>query len=418
MEPRAVVIATGDELVRGERPETNGFFLARELFRAGFTLVRMAVVGDALDPFVDEVRRAILEADLVCVSGGLGPTDDDLTRTAVAAALSVAVREDAAAAALVKRSIEARGRPYTPLQARQALLPDGCTLVPNPVGTAPGFWCRRGRALLVALPGVPGELAAMWRGSVGRLLAAECPPGVAPSRKIVRCFGLGESEVQRRIAAVCPEARPGEIGMCAEARAVAVYLAGRYAARARDVRAALEPHVFGEDDDTLEFVLVRGLVRRGLTCAVAESLTGGGVAYALTSVPGASATFRGGTIVYAESEKVALGVAPDILAVHGAVSAPAAEALAAAARRRHGASLGLATTGFAGPGGGTDTDPMGTVYVAAATAAGCRVRRARAAGGRDAVRQVAINYALAAGLESVEEGFSLGAGEGGPAARP
>lgn len=407
MNPRAVVIATGDELVRGERLETNGFFLARELFHAGFTLVRAVIVGDALDPLAEEVRRALPDADLVCISGGLGPTDDDLTRGAVAAALGVAVREDAAAAALVRRSLEARGRPYTPLQARQALLPDGCALVPNPTGTAPGFWCRRGRALLVALPGVPGELEAMWRGPVARVLAAECPERAPPGWKILRCFGLGESEVQRRVAAVCPEARPGEIGMCAEAWAVAVYLAGRYAACARDVRAALEPNVFGEDDDTLATVLVQALVRRGLTCAVAESLTGGGLGYALTSVPGASEVFRGGTIAYAEAEKVALGVSPEILAVHGAVSAATAEALAAAARRRHEAALGLATTGYAGPSGGTGADPAGTVYIAAATAAGCRVRRVWAAGGRAAVRQVAINYALAMGLGAVEEGFGL-----------
>ncbi|HQJ55945.1 MAG TPA: competence/damage-inducible protein A, partial [Planctomycetota bacterium] len=148
----AVVIASGDELVRGERLDTNGAFLARDLFRVGFTLVRAVLVGDALEPFAEEIRRALGEADLVCLSGGLGPTDDDLTREAVAAALGVVLRESPAAAALVRRSLETRGRPYTPLQARQALLPDGCALLPNPTGTAPGFWCRRGRALLVALP--------------------------------------------------------------------------------------------------------------------------------------------------------------------------------------------------------------------------------------------------------------------------
>ena len=239
----AVVIASGDELVRGERLDTNGAFLARDLFRVGFTLVRAVLVGDALEPFAEEIRRALGEADLVCLSGGLGPTDDDLTREAVAAALGVVLRESPAAAALVRRSLETRGRPYTPLQARQALLPDGCALLPNPTGTAPGFWCRRGRALLVALPGVPGELEAMWRLPVARLLARECPERAAPAWKILRCFGLGESEVQRRVAAVCPAARPGEIGICAEAWVVAVYLAGWCAARARDVRAVSYTHL-------------------------------------------------------------------------------------------------------------------------------------------------------------------------------
>ncbi|HQJ55692.1 MAG TPA: nicotinamide-nucleotide amidohydrolase family protein, partial [Planctomycetota bacterium] len=261
-----------------------------------------------------------------------------------------------------------------------------------------------------------GELEAMWRLPVARLLARECPERAAPAWKILRCFGLGESEVQRRVAAVCPAARPGEIGICAEAWVVAVYLAGWCAARARDVRAALEPNVFGEDDDTLATVLVRALVRRGSTCAVAESLTGGGLGSALTAVPGASGAFRGGTIAYAEAEKEALGVAPEILAVHGAVSAAAAEALAAAARRRHGAELGLATSGYAGPGGGAGGDPVGTVYVAAATAAGCRVRRVWVAGGRETVRQVAVNHALALGLEALEEGFRLEAGKNAPAA--
>ncbi len=401
MEVRAVIIASGDELIRGERLETNGRFLARELFRAGFLLVRTVVVGDAFDALKEEFARACADADFVVLSGGLGPTDDDLTRDAVAAALGVATPVDAEAAAQVRASLGRRGRPYDDLQARQARLPEGCALVRNADGTAPGFRGRAGRALFVALPGVPSELETMWRGEVRDTLGRSFPSCAAPAWKVLRCFGLGEAEVQRRVAAVCPEARPGEIGMCAEAWIISVFLAHQYAGRSDAIRGALEPYVFGEDDDSLARVLVRELGKAGRRCAVAESATGGGVGYALTGVPGSSEVFAGGAIVYSDAEKAALGVDLEILRVHGAVSAQTAAALAGAVRRRCGTSLGLAVTGYAGPSGGTAEDPVGTVYVAAATEAAARGRRVVVRGGREQVRQVAINHALSLGIESV-----------------
>jgi nicotinamide-nucleotide amidase len=401
MKPRALLILVGDELIRGERREANAYFLTRALFRSGFEVVRAAMVGDDRAAIAGEFRAAARSADLVVVTGGLGPTEDDVTRQAVADALGVDLVPDAAALAAVRASLALRGRPFSERQALQALLPRGARVLANPTGIAPGFWGTAGTCRFVVLVGVPSEAEAQWTGPVKDVLAESFPDTRPPPWKVLHSFGLSEVAVQERLIGAfgLPGAR--SIGICASRWVISVYLAGDHALRHEVARQALSPHLFGEDDDTLAAVLVRELGRQRLRLGVAESLTGGGVGAAVTTIPGASDVFAGGFIVYTDEAKRRLGVSPEMLEVHGAVSEPCAHALARQARRGTGADIGVGITGFAGPGGGTLSCPVGTVFVAAERDARSVARRILVTGPRASVREVAINYALALALDSI-----------------
>jgi nicotinamide-nucleotide amidase len=360
------------------------------------------MVGDDLDRIVTAVRRAREDADVVLLTGGLGPTADDLTRDAFAAVAGVPLERNQEIERRLADRFQDYGYEMPEAVLRQADVPQGATPLDNPAGTAPGLRLEIGDTLLLALPGPPNELAAVMRAGVLADLAARS--GRVLLTRTLHCAGLGESGVAERVegAITVPEG------------VALAYLAGGAVVRVRlttsaaDVEeadrvlrplvdaaaAALGPAVFGRDDDSLAGVVLRGLRSAGATVAVAESLTAGLLGAALTDLPGSSDVFRGGVQVYATDLKVTLaGVPESLLAEHGAVSAVTAEALATGVRSRLGASYGLALTGVAGP-DEQEGHPVGTVFAAVADADGVTSRAMRLPGDRGRVRLLAVTMAL------------------------
>ncbi len=402
----AWIVSIGTELALGQTVDTNSAWLAQRLLRLGFRPTHHATVTDDEADIAAALRQAAGAADLVLVTGGLGPTADDLTRPALAAVAEVPLEEHAPSLDQIRAFFAARGREMPPANVVQALIPRGARALPNPVGTAPGIAITLGRTPCYALPGVPLEMRAMFTAAVEPELRARAAGGVLLCRKL-NTFGLGESELGARIADLMTRGRNPEVGTTAGYGVVGVriYAAGADEAEAQrlladteaELRARLGDLVFGVDDETLAQVVGRQLRALGRTIGAAESCTGGMIAAALTDVPGSSAYFRGGAVTYANEAKTAiLGVPTDLLAQHGAVSAPVAEAMAVGAAARFGTDYALAVTGIAGPAGGTPDKPVGLVFIALRTPAQNTVREFRFGhdAPRDVIRQRATHAAL------------------------
>jgi nicotinamide-nucleotide amidase len=406
--PRCVVVVTGSELVRGDRTDRNGPFLAREALRLGLEPARILIVGDREDELAAALEEG-LGADLCLVSGGLGPTHDDRTVEVLAraAGLELVVDEELEREIEgVSRSLAERlRRPYADFAAgvrKQATLPAGAVSL-GLAGTAPGFVVNdTSRAAVVVLPGPPSELRRLWpraleTDAVRRVLQRARPPG----RRVLRFFGASESAVARALADAGGDGDGVEATICARDFEIHVELlaepdgeprADELAAR---LRARLERHLFAEDERPVE-ELVLGLCRAsGLTLATGESCTGGLVAARLTSVPGSSDVFRGGVVAYADDAKVEqLAVPAETLERHGAVSAETAHAMAEGARARLHADVAVAVTGVAGPGGGTAEKPVGRVNVHVEGPEGGQGVELTIPGDRDGVRTRATVTAL------------------------
>jgi nicotinamide-nucleotide amidase len=381
------LINIGTELLLGATPNTHQSWLGRRLAALGYPVQRQLCVGDDAAAIGQAVRESLGRAGLVIVTGGLGPTADDLTRPVVAELLGCPLREDPLVLEHIEQVFRARGRPM-PVGARvQALVPAGATVLPNLHGTAPGlamsvpgeaFGAPGTRRLVILLPGPPRELHPMFQNEVVPLLLDRLPQAEGFACRTLRSTGLSESVVEERLAEpLAPLVELGlEIGYCARPGEVDVRLlcrgeeASAVVHQAEQlVRARLGKHVFGVDDDQLETVIVRLLTARKQTLALAESCTGGIIAHRLTNVPGASAVFLCGLVTYGyHSKEYFLGVHAETLATHGAVSEQTAREMAEGARQRSGADFALAVTGIAGPSGGSRAKPVGTVYLALATA--------------------------------------------------
>jgi nicotinamide-nucleotide amidase len=404
---RAVVVLTGSELVRGDKADANGAFLAHGLTAAGLEPARMLVVGD--DP--EELERAVREglaADVCVLSGGLGPTHDDRTvETLARAAGRELVVDETLAAEIegVSRAVAERlGRAYADFEPgvrKQASLPAGAVSL-GLAGTAPAVLLEHERGLAVALPGPPNELRRLWprflaSDALGRLLERVD----APRRRTLRFLGPSESAVARVLEESGGEADGLEVTVCAQDLELRVDLlvraggdeaAGRVEAA---LRARLGADLFAEDERPVAEHVVERCRALGLTLATAESCTGGMVAARLTDVAGASDVFRGAVVAYSNEAKSAqLGVPPDLLERHGAVSAEVAEAMARGALVALGADLAVSVTGVAGPGGGTPEKPVGLVVFGVAGARGETVERTTFSGDREAVRTKATAQAL------------------------
>lgn len=405
--PRAVVVVTGSELVRGERTDRNGPFLAREALRLGLEPARILVVGDR----PDELEAALAEglaADLCVVSGGLGPTHDDRTVEVLARAARLELRVDAE----LEREIEGVSRsfaermrrPYTDFAAgvrKQATLPAGAVSL-GLAGTAPGFVLDGTNGAVVVLPGPPAELRRLWpraleTGPVQRVLARARPP----VRRVLRFFGASESAVARALAEAGGDGDGVEATICARDYEIHVDLLADPGAQTRanelaaGFRTRLARHLFAEDDRPVEELVLELCRTRGLSLATAESCTGGLVAARLTSVPGSSDVFAGGVVAYSnEAKRTQLAVDAEALARYGAVSAEVALAMASGATEVLGASAAVAVTGIAGPGGGTPEKPVGRVYLHAVGPDGDRGLELDIPGDRDTVRTRATVTAL------------------------
>jgi nicotinamide-nucleotide amidase len=406
--PRGVVVVTGSELVRGERTDRNGPFLAAELLRLGIEPARIAIVGD--DPAeLEAALREGLAAELCVVSGGLGPTHDDRTVEMLARVaglgLSVDPELEAKIESFSRRVAERLKRPYGDFAEgvrKQATLPDGA-LVIGIAGTAPGLVLERdGGSAVIVLPGPPPELQRLWPAALESApVRAVLARAQVPERRVLRFYGASESTVARALAEAGGEAEGLSATICAREFEIHVDLVAEVEAResadrlAGALRDRLGEYLFAVDERPVEELVLDAARELGLTVASAESCTGGLVAARLTSVPGSSDVFRGGVVAYANEVKVAeAGVPEELLASYGAVSAEVAEALAAGARARLGADVGIGVTGVAGPGGGSEEKPVGRVYLHAEGPSGGLARELDLPGDRAAVRGRATAAAL------------------------
>ncbi len=403
---RAAVLCVGTELTTGEVGDAHGAWLAGELTGLGFEVGEITIVADGVAAVSAALTRLGMAYDCVVCTGGLGPTTDDVTAAAAAAALGVGLRRDAESVERIRAVLAARGLPLSESNAKQADLPVGARAVPNDNGTAPGFSLRVGRADAWFLPGVPQEMRAMFAAQVVPALQGTTDDVGRVIR--LRTFGLAESLIGERLAGI--EATHGvELGYRAEAPEVEIKVRARRAstslaeAAAREAADAIVARlghdvVYAEGDLALPGLVGARLASRGLTLAVAESCTGGLVGKLLTDLPGASRFFLGGAIVYANATKEALlGVPAALLARHGAVSAEVATAMAEGAVRACGVDVALAITGVAGPDGGSATKPVGLVELAVAGGGRTSHRREIFAGPRQRVRR----WAAWAGLQLV-----------------
>lgn len=403
--PVAHIVCSGDELTLGRVANTNAAWLSRRLSDLGFDVGRHVTIPDHFQPLVDEILEAAGAADAVILSGGLGPTVDDLTREAVAKAAGRPLVRSAVALAEVRAFFAKRNRPMPANNEKQADLPRGAVLVRNPVGTAPGFALPVRGAFVIALPGVPGELRTMFDAGVARLLAGRFPRRPAAAAKELEVIGLPESEVDRRLEGIAtPSGNPRLSLMVRDSIVTARFVArGRTAAEARralaaairPARRALGEHVFGEDGADISDAVAALLLRRKLRLSIAESCTGGLIGHLLTKIPGMSRTLIEDVVTYANEAKVKrLGVRAALIANHGAVSAEVAGAMAAGSLKTSGADIALAVTGIAGPGGGTAAKPVGLVYTAVRFRGETTVKEMRLSGDRGMIQARAARLAL------------------------
>ena len=371
---RLEILATGDELLTGQLVDTNSPWLMDRFWELGLMVRRKTLVGDDRADLLLALRETTGRADLVVMSGGMGPTEDDLTSESVAAFLGVPLELHRPSLEAIQERFRRFGRTLTPNNEKQARFPRGATIIPNRFGTAPGFSVRAGRAELTCLPGVPSE----FKGLCDEWLLPRVARGLGevPASGLLKLFGVPESHADHRMRPVMDD--PDSVGVRFGYRAhwpevhVKWTVSGADApARAERIRARVRTifgdQVFGEGKDELAELVVARLAARGERVALAESCTGGLLAELLTDVPGASAVLDLGVVAYADAMKERiLGVDRALLAHHGAVSEEVARAMAEGARRAGGATWGVGITGIAGPSGGTPEKPVGTVHVALA----------------------------------------------------
>jgi nicotinamide-nucleotide amidase len=376
---KAEVLTIGDELLRGEIIDSNKSFLSDRLLSLDVETHFHSSVRDEPADMIDAFQRAATRAQFVLVSGGLGPTRDDLTAEVLARSFGRRLVQDEAALEGIRAFFRSVGREMTENNAKQACFPEGAEVLPNPIGTAPGFQIEERGALFFCMPGVPRELMRMMDEQVlPRIARRTGTSGRVLRASLLRTFGMGESALDAELADVAREGNvtlgfrtsfPDNYVRPVVRAASAAEADALLAAVCRTIRERLGAILYAEGDETLEAVVGRLLSERKRTIAVAESCTGGLVAQKLTDVPGSSQYFLGGIVAYADAAKRdLLGVPAALLDRHGAVSDEVARAMAEGARRRFGADLAIATTGIAGPGGGTPEKPVGLVHVALADA--------------------------------------------------
>ena len=405
---RAAILAVGSELLTPSRIDTNSLFLTEQLNLIGIEVAFKTVVGDDRDELANAFRAMLQRVDLVVCTGGLGPTDDDVTREVVARALNRPLTEEEALTTRIQSRFASRGMQMPEINRRQAMVPAGAHVLDNPNGTAPGLWIEEGDRAVLLLPGPPRELepivARLIEGTLG-----ERAPGLALVRRIIRITGRSESHTEEALRPVYAEWARGTIPVSTTILAslgqIELHLLVRTGSRAqadarldeasRRVVEVLGPDAYSVDGRLLERVVGDLLVQSGLRIAVAESCTGGLITSRLTDVPGSSRYVDQAVIAYANEAKVSLlGVPAEIIAAQGAVSEAVAVAMAGGIRARAGVDVGVGVTGIAGPGGGTRDKPVGTVAIAALTGDATRSRTTRFVGGREQVKFQASQAAL------------------------
>jgi nicotinamide-nucleotide amidase len=402
------IIAVGTEMLTPFRVDTNSLFVTEHLNTIGCDVRMKAVVGDDVGELASVFQGALEWADVVVLTGGLGPTEDDITRDGVARVLRRSLAENEEVVQHIRRRFERRGIAMPDINRRQGLVPDGAIILENANGTAPGLWLEHGRTAIILLPGPPREMKPMFEAVVRDRLSPRSQ-GAGLFRRVLKITGRTESDVDATVQPIYGPWSGQEVPISTTILAVLgqieLHLTARAADRAAADRAldsavgalcaALGESVYSVDGSPLEAV-VGGLLRqRGLTIAVAESCSGGLLASRLTDVPGSSDYVESGVVCYSNRSKVEwLGVSEALIAAHGAVSEPVAREMAAGIRGRANASVGVGITGIAGPGGGTIEKPVGTVAVAVALDGAEQVRTFQFFGGRDLVKFQSTQAAL------------------------
>ena len=409
----AETIAIGTELLIGGRSDSNSLFLADELGRLGIAVRFKSVVGDERRDIVTAIHIAVTRAQVIILTGGLGPTVDDCTREAVARATGHRLGRRKEALEGMTARLAQWGRIPNTAQLRQAMIPSGATVLKNPVGSAPGFCLTWKKALIISLPGVPREMEEMMRQEVLPLLRAESELSGRPLRwpivrQVFHTFGLAEADVDAKLKGLIPKGAPVDLGMLASPMGVLVSLTTKgnqstpeknrdlLEELTNDVRSRLSDWLFAEGRDTMEEVVGRELSKQGLMLAVAESCTGGLIGHRLTQVAGSSAYVDRGAVCYSNRAKTEmLGVPAELIAHNGAVSKEVAAAMACGIRQRANVSVGLSVTGIAGPGGGTETKPVGLVYIGLDDGTGQPITQEfRFHGDRNVIKQRSSQVAL------------------------
>lgn len=401
---QAEIIAVGSELLTPQRLDTNSLFLTEQLNGLGVEVVTKCVVGDDRERLADTVRRAVSRSQIVILTGGLGPTEDDVTRDAVAMALGRRQQFHDEISDAMELRFRQLGRKMAEVNKRQAFILEGAEILPNDRGTAPGQWIDESGVSLLLLPGPPHELKAMFtKQCLPRL--QRIVPKQAIHTLILRVAGMGESDLDQLIAPVYKKYENPVTTILAAASDIQVHLRARCATEAMamalvaevagPIELLLGDKIYSRNGEPLEVVLGELLRKQHSTIATAESCTGGLLAERFTSVPGSSDYFLGGFVTYTKRMKTdLLGVPVELLEEFGAVSKEAAEAMAIGARRRTGATYALSITGVAGPDTGGEKAPVGTAYVGLADASECRVVHRQLFGDRTRIRQFASQMAL------------------------
>lgn len=421
----AWVLSIGTELTLGQTVDTNSAWLSARLAERGFRVHRHITLADDMEDIVETLRSAAQRCDLIAISGGLGPTEDDLTRVALARAAGLELERNLECLEQIRAYFDRIQRPMSQSNEVQADLPRGATPLHNISGTAPGIWLRIGRAIAFSLPGVPHEMKQMFEHQVASRLANLSAGQIVRSRRL-NCFGAGESQIGETIRDLMQRGRNPEVGTTAQLGVVGIRVNAQADSAAEAERmldeTCAELHrrlgalIYGVGEETLADAVGRLLIERGASLCVAESCTGGLLAKLLTDIPGSSRYFLGGCVTYSNESKIAqLGVDPGKIEQFGAVSAEVARSMADGARTRFGATWAVSITGVAGPGGGTPAKPVGLVYIGVADVHSVTAHEIRLPehSPRGVIRERSAATALnLLRLRIIESGASLGAVSG------
>lgn len=382
----AVIISCGTELVTGQCVDTNSAWLSEQLTAQGVRVVEHITIGDDIEDIRDAVRWSLDRAELVIITGGLGPTGDDLTREGIAAAIGQPLEESADALGRIRAFFERWRREMPESNRIQAMIPKGCTVIPNPRGTAPGIAYQNGTRRLYSLPGVPAEMREMFEAAIRPTLRSSLGDACMLGARLL-CYGISEAKLGEAIADLMARGRNPLVGTTASNAILTVRVLARgddaesarrlLDADCNEIRRRVGRVVFGEDDETLQDAVAALLIEQHKTIATAESCTGGLLAKRLTDIAGSSAYFLRGYVTYSnESKTQLLGVSAELISELGAASEAVAKAMAVGCQRAAGSDFALSITGIAGPGGGTPPEkPIGLVYVGLADSAGVTVHR-------------------------------------------
>ncbi len=402
----AELIAVGSELLSWDKTETNSLYISKQLNLLGINVRYKSIVGDAESDIEVVLKAAVSRSQVVIITGGLGPTEDDLTRKAVAKALKRGLVLKEELIEKIKKRFESMGKAMPKNNERQALMPNKAIIIDNPIGTAPGFAIEQDKVLIICLPGVPAEMQRMFEDGAAPLIKKRIDASQAVKLRIIRTCGIAEAKVDELIGDLYAADKNIRIGLAVDEKGVDVRITSSKASEIETSRllaeleekitARLKDYIYGFDNEEMEEIVVRLLIEKGAKLAVAESCTGGLISKRLTDVSGSSACFDRGIVSYSNEAKVQmLKVSSKLIEEYGAVSSQAAMAMAESVRRISNTELGIGVTGIAGPTGGTPEKPVGLVYIAISEKGKeTRCKGYNFAGNRGMIRMKASQFAL------------------------